>query len=263
MQLIFKLGTTYPVFVIKSELRTNQRKNKGDNVKNILLAGLFAMTAFTSLNASANNTEEEKYFKINKVTVQELNPMEEKLYFNDMDLMTTAPVDIVAELDIANIIFDKIVNLGKKAWALVELGRPVANVSTVTATALPQGVTYWNQLEQWQAPKTASYRITYENGFGANVVDFVYRIVYVAGGSVAGKGKYIGYATVQPGFLEVSWGFTFNSQITVPTVYNMGTSADPVGAMNLNVKWSIDTVLEHTEATEAFYINALGQMQKL
>lgn len=221
--------------------------------------------AFSATSASEQNTQDERYFQISSVEVTPLNAMEEKLYFRDLNKMTADPIGlgtIDAQLDLAKVILDKIINLGKKAWSVIELGRPVANVTTMVATALPQGALTWNQLEQWQAPRSQSFRVTYKNGFNANVVDYVYRVIYIAGGSVAGKGKYIGYATIEPGLVDVSWGFTFNANVTIPAVYNMGTSADPVGAMNLNVKWSVDTVLNHTEQTEAYFINALGEMKK-
>ena len=234
-------------------------------MKKIFLAALLSITAVSAF-ASESNEMDPRYFQISSMEVKPLNAMEEKLYFRDLNTMA-GPGDVLGQLDgqldLANIIFDKIINLGQKAWNIIEKGRPVANVTTMVATALPQGAQAWNQLEQWQAPRSQSFRITYKNGFGADVVDFVYRAVFVAGGSVQGKGKYIGYATVEPSVVNVLWGYTFNAEVTVPTVFKMGTSENPIGAMNLNVKWTVDTVLVHSQQSQSYFINALGEMKTL
>lgn len=242
-----------------------KNKTKGEHLKNFFLAALLTVTATAAFSAETN-TQDQRYYEISSVKVTPLSSMEAKLYFQDLNTMADPGLslgEVSSQLDVANVILDQIINMGKKVWNVIELGRPVANVTSMVATALPKGVEMWNQLEQWQAPRSQSFRVTFQNGFGVNVVDYVYRVVYVAGGSVAGKGKYIGYATIEPGLVQVAWGFTFNSNVTVPTVFNMGTSDSPVGAMNLNVQWSVDTVLKHIQTSESYFINALGEMKKL
>jgi hypothetical protein len=166
-------------------------------------------------------------------------------------------------LDQADVWVDKIINIGKKVWAIIEMGRPVVNVKTDTANAMPSGVSCWSQLTNWSVPESKVYKITYKNLYDADVVSFAFRLIYTTGGSYKGVGKYITNATVVPASLNVAWGYTFNASGEVPTVLNMGSATAPVGGMQMNMKWSIDTVFRHSEQQEAFFIGGDGSFKKL
>lgn len=175
----------------------------------------------------------------------------------------SAPHDIGNELDETDVILDKIINIGKKIWALVDSGRPKYNVKIDIAHALPQGIHCWTDLENWQAPQSKSWKVTYENKLGGKVVEFIYRVSYIAGGQFKGQGHYITQATISPAEIYVAWGYTFNVEGSVPSVFNMGTQANPIAGMQMNVKWTIDTMMNHHEVQDQFYINGLGEMQKM
>jgi hypothetical protein len=96
-----------------------------------------------------------------------------------------------------------------------------------------------------------------------NVVDFAYRVVFTAGGSLNGQGKYITNATIMPADMNVSWGFTFNANAEVPSVFNTGSSGQPVAGMQLLMKWSVDTVMSHIEQAETFYVGGDNTMKHL
>jgi hypothetical protein len=166
-------------------------------------------------------------------------------------------------LDEVEMTIDQIINIGKKVWAIVELGRPVVNVKTDVATALPKGAVDWLSLDSWQAPESRTYSVTYLNAYGTRVVEFTYRVLYIYGGSVNGQGKYIGYATLVPVELNVQWGFKFNAEANVPSVFNVGTRAEPVGGMQLNMKYHVDTVMSHVEQSQAYFIDGKGTFKKL
>ena len=163
----------------------------------------------------------------------------------------------------ANIIIDKIVNLGKKIWALVETGRPVVNVQSYTANALPTGLQCWSDLSGWQIPQSKVYRVEYENAYGMNVVSFAYRLTFTAGGSLNGQGKYITNATLMPADMNISWGFNFNAQAEVPSVFNTGTKEQPVAGMQMVMKWDVKTVMSHIEQAETFYVGGDNVMKHL
>ncbi len=177
---------------------------------------------------------------------------------------TPAPAPVVVDpLDEINIIVDKILNLGKKLWQVVEAGKPVVNFRSDVASALPAGSRCWLDLQGWNAPKSYTYGVTFENAFGVDVINFKYRVIYLYGGTVNGVGKYIGYTTMQPVALDVAWGYKFNAAASVPTVFNQGTRANPVAAMQLNMNWSIETVLKRTEQTQAYFLNGNGKFELL
>jgi hypothetical protein len=241
----------------------------------IKIISLVFVTAL-AINAQAADKNDAKYFQISKVKMTEVADqyaqapsLAQVIDFEDCHTTPndSLPLDNAAPsldpIDQVDIIIDKIINIGKKVWAVVETGRPVVNVQTYTANALPKGLKCWTDLSGWNAPRSKAYRVQYENAYGMTVVDFTYRVVFTAGGSLDGKGKYVTNATIMPANLDVSWGFTFNATAEVPSVFNTGSKEQPVAGMQLLIKWSVDTVMSHLEKTETFYISGNNTMRHL
>lgn len=221
----------------------------------VLLCGSLAMAS----------NESERYFRLGRViTVPVIESNDSKPVMDRCTPGSSANrKEIGDEIDGVGVIIDKIVNIGKKVWAIIEMGRPVYNVKTDVAHALPAGIECWSDLENWKAPQSKAWKVTYENQMGGKVVEFVYRVSYIAGGQYKGLGHYITQATVSVASLYVAWGYKFNVEGSVPSVFNMGTRANPVAGMQLNMKWSVDTVINHHEKDQQFYVNGLGEFQKM
>lgn len=181
----------------------------------------------------------------------------------DLPLPTEPPGSGIPPLDEAEVILDRIINMGKKIWKIIEANRPVVDYRSDTANALPQGAVAWQQLESWDAPRARIFKVAYENLYGSEVVTFKFRVLYTANGRVNGKGRYLTNVTIVPHELNVAWGYTFNAQGTVPSVVNAGTSREPVAAMELLMKWSVDTVLRHSESSASFYVRGDGEFLNL
>jgi hypothetical protein len=231
-----------------------------------------------ALTAHAADQTDAKYYQLSKVKVTDVtaqyaqkghmaqagllescDPAKKKI----VTMTSDSPVD-VNPLDTIGVIVDQVINIGKKIWAILDAGRPVVNITTYTANALPQGLTCWADLTGWNIPQSKVYRVTYENGFGADVVDFAYRVTYTAGGSLNGKGKYLTNATIMPADVAVSWGFTLNAQAEVPSVFNTGSKEDPVAGMQMLMKWQVKTVIDDVQQAESFYVggdNTLKHME--
>lgn len=158
---------------------------------------------------------------------------------------------------------DEIINTGKKIWSVIVDGKPVVNIHRDVAHALPHGITCWSELEGWQIPRSQVYRSVYINKLKQTVVDFTYRVSYIAGGQYQGKGHYILQATVAPAEIYVAWGFTFDVTASVPAVFNMGTRENPVAGLQLNLQWILDTTVNRHEVEEQFFVNGLGVFQKM
>lgn len=251
-------------------------------VQKFVLAGLMAL----AFNAKAQ-TNDANYYTITNVQVRELSKEEAELAvakkqnsmlfsetvapsFAGVTGSVTTAGDVIGSLsqigatvDAANVVLDKVVNLGKKIWDLIEQGKPVVNMKTDSANALPTGVRSMNDLAGWQAPKYKVYNVNYSNVYGINVVSFTYRVMFISGGSVNGKGQYVGYAAAEPLDVNVLWGFHFNVQASVPQVYFMGTKDSPVAAMNLSIKWTVDPILgiQHQEVTQNYLVTGAGVFQ--
>lgn len=166
-------------------------------------------------------------------------------------------------LNTIEVFVDQIINIGKKIWAIIDAGRPVVNIKLDSANALPRGVNCWLDLENWQAPQSRVYRVTYVNGFGSDVVTFNYRVSFIAGGSLNGVGQYITNAQIMPATVDVGWGFTFNAQAEVPAVFNMGSKAQPIAGLQMNMKWSVDTAFQHMQESEAYHMSGKNKLVQL
>lgn len=153
----------------------------------------------------------------------------------------------------------QIVAIGKQIWTLVQENKPVVNVKTDQIAVLPLKAECWKFLEGWQNPVVRTYRTTFKNLFGVNVVDFQYKVIALTGGSYRGAGKYLARTAIVPETVEVAWGYTFNAAVTVPTVLNYGTVVDPVASVELEMTYSVDTVLKHFQSTKNYLIKGNGE----
>lgn len=235
-----------------------------------------------ALNAQAAQNTDPKYFQLAKVKMTDVTEQYEgdetqvmaQRGLSENCNITRGHRDTAASefnpaelgldpIDQAGIILDKIVNLGNKAWALLEKGRPVVNVRAYTANALPAGLNCWTDLTGWKVPQSKVYRVVYENLYGVDVVDFAYRVSFTAGGALNGQGKYITNASIIPADMGVAWGFKFDADAEVPSVFNTGTKEAPVAGMQMLLKWKIQTVVKHVEGSDSFYVGGDNTMKRL
>ncbi len=163
------------------------------------------------------------------------------------------------------VIIDQIINLGQKIWAIVEANKPVVNIQTQYGTATPQGATHWSQLAGWRPPEGTIYGFTAKNAYGGKVVDVKYQVLRTCGGNYNGKGKYLTAVTIQPLTVDVLWGYKFNLSVEIPdsSVVNVGTTQDPVAAMQPVVKWTIATVIKSSDGRSAYYLQGDGLFKEL
>lgn len=234
--------------------------------------------ALLSVNAMADQNS-DRYFEISEIVTKEIPAN----MLKDPGSLTVVPDGIalgacqangypfeggtdlspVIGLDAADMMLDKIINMGKKIWEIVLAGRPVLNIQSDVATALPQGSRCWLDLQTWQMPQSKIYSATFKNGFGMDVVKLNYRVLWLPGGSVDGVGQYIGYAAIVPTDVNVAWGFTLNAKASVPTVFNMGTRAAPLAGMQLSMIYRIDTAIQVKEQSQAYFVSGAGEFKAL
>jgi hypothetical protein len=246
-------------------------------MKLLIAYGLILAGFVTSM---AHAAADPRHYQIKRVLIRELPDQEKIKWMNEkvgnftegcspetVPNVTNPPV-VPGQapsnpLDMLDVIVDKIINIGKKIWAIVDAGRPVVNIKVDTANALPAGIACWDQLEGWKAPTSKLYQVAYENGFGVEVVTFNFRVSFISGGSYKGQGQYLTLASVQPALVDVSWGFRFDAVATVPMVFNQGTKVNPVAGMQLAMNWKVSTPIQETQQAENFFINGTGDFRKL
>ncbi len=160
---------------------------------------------------------------------------------------------------------ERIINLGTKIWDMVVANRPVANIDTKFATALPMGVSGASELDGWSKPRTYLVSFYFENLYGIDVINVSYRVTYIYNGSYKGKGKYLGAVWAIAEKIEVMWGFWFDMQAYVPdvTIVNVGTNQNPVASLQLNVSWTASSVLKTIKGSDVFYIQGDGYIERI
>lgn len=222
----------------------------------------------TTLNVEVQDVT-EKYEKKNhgKFNFEQVQFEKEKAaadVVNFGDQLGGDPLDqAIGKLNKVEIIVDKIINIGTKIWNVLEKGKPVANYKQQKATAVPQNITAWQQLEGWNNPKAKFYEISYKNLYGVTVAKLVYKIIYLSGGSYKGQGKYIGYVSVEPQEFTTAYLYTFNVQAQVESVYNKGTSENPLAGMIININWTVSTMLKKETQSYSYHIDGLGNFSAL
>lgn len=163
------------------------------------------------------------------------------------------------------VLIEKIINIAEKIWAIIERNAPVVNINTQYATAVPDGITSWTQLQSWSRPRTYTYGFYAENRYGVTVLDVQYKVAYSYGGNYRGKGKYLTGVTVIPEKVDLAWGYKFNMTAQVPdsTVVNVGTHADPHAALQLKLNWRVSTPIKSSDGTSVYYIQANGSFAEI
>jgi hypothetical protein len=161
------------------------------------------------------------------------------------------------------VVIEKIINLGEKIWQLIERGRPSVSAQGAKATALPQGVECWNEMEGWQEPVAQAYEVSYKNLYGTEVVKFRFLVTQLFGGSYKGAGKYIASAQVLPTKVNVKWGFDFTAEAVVDNILNMGTKQNPHAGIQMKVNWRVKNVFQDLQEAEVFFLNADGAIKKV
>lgn len=157
----------------------------------------------------------------------------------------------------------QIIKIGKDVWKVIEDNKPVVDVKVDTIAVVPVQAKCWRWLTGWQAPVSRTFQTVFKNGFGAKVVDFTYKIIYIAGGNYKGQGHYLARVALVPSNLRVLWGYKFNASVSVPSVLNYGTVLDPVAAVEMEMQYSVDTVLAHDSSTVNFFVKGTGEAEAL
>ncbi len=155
------------------------------------------------------------------------------------------------------------ITVGEKVWTIIKDGKPVADISTHSASVLPIEQTNWQDLENWQGPYVKSYTIEAKNLLGMTVASQTYRVMFNYGGTFNGKGQYLANATIIPAQVSIAWGFSLNTNVEIGNAVNTGTKDHLIPALQMELVWKIDSALKHLEGRNSFYIKGNGEVRTL
>jgi hypothetical protein len=225
--------------------------------KNMGVVGFFLISMISSPAANAlTTTDKADFYAIGSSKIQEVTPAAQVLA--NLAGGSSGSADITSVLDPIT----QIINVGKEVWPIIEANKPVANIQEAdVASAVPSA--NWQQLAGWSAPQRHTFNVPYKNKFGMTIVNFTFDVIYTYGGNLNGAGHYLSGVTVVPSDLAVQWGFTFNADVKVINVTNAGSVTDPLAAMQVQMHWSVSSVMTHDESTDNFYIRGDGQFSQI
>lgn len=176
---------------------------------------------------------------------------------------TYRPADVlpppVEPPDDTLVIVDRIINIGRKIWTIIDENKPIVDIRTQYAAAVPDGITHWSQLTGWDIPAATTYGFTAKNAYGGTVVNVRYAVLRTTGGAYKGKGRYLTGVTIEPLRVDVAWGYKVTITAEAPSVTNADkTGENPLAGMMLNIKWRIQTPIKDAQGTGVYYVRGDG-----
>lgn len=160
---------------------------------------------------------------------------------------------------------DQIINTGLKIWKIIVDNKPVVDINTQYATALPSGLKNWTDMAGWLPPAGMVYEMSAKNLYGMKVIDLKYQVLRTYGGSYHGTGRYLTAVTIQPLLVNVAWGYHFSMESSVPdtSIVNVGTSADPVAGLTAQLGWRISTALKDSSGQSLYFLQGDGAFREV
>ena len=155
-----------------------------------------------------------------------------------------------------------IADLALKVWQIIVDNRAVANVETLSTSALPKVVHQdWESMTGWKPERTVKFKLAVTNLLGMNVVEMDYSVRLLFGGSVGGKGLYIASAQVIPDKVNVLWGYNLEVTVNAAAVYNIGTVRSPVAAIDLDVNYHYGNPFGSASGSNRYLVRGDGLMK--
>jgi len=137
---------------------------------------------------------------------------------------------------------DKVIAIGTQLWQIVKDNAPTTAVNTLSNGAVPEG-SQWLDFAGFNAKSWGPFGWVYYNGFGAQVMTYLWSFDWSCAGNWKGIGLYIQNAGPFPQKIDVGWGHNVavDAQILQPT--NAGTREDPIATLIVYMTMKMSTAL--------------------
>lgn len=183
---------------------------------------------------------------------------------------TVTPTDIAPPKDGGSVgdglvVLDQIINTFQKVWKIIEDNKPVVDVKTQYAAALPKGISGWQDMGGWAPPRGTIYQLTAKNAYGMTMINVRYQVLRTYGGSYKGQGKYLTAVTVEPLLVETGWGYHLSLDASVPdsSIVNVGTAENPVAGMMATLNFHISTAIKDSQGKGLYFLQGDGAFREV
>lgn len=231
------------------------------------MKSIYALAAAASLAAvSAVSAQEPGYFEIDPGSVRimkigEVEPKELKALG-----LPVGPIGLPKLPGVGNsgtVVLDQIVNIANKVWNIIKENRPVVDIKTTYATAVPKGIDHWDQLSGWSRPAGTKYGFYAKNRLGQRVVSVDYVVFRTYNGKYDGKGRYLTNVTVLPTRTHAAWGYTLTMSVDAAKPTNVGTAENPMAGMQMTLAWKMANPIKDEQGRSVFYLEGDGTFQRM
>lgn len=235
-----------------------------------VLASSSVAKALPDIDAKTLSSDEKKYFTIGKVTVQEIKSEVSDHSYQQLDLPfnTGAPISQVNPVDNAGKVIQvarDLVALGEDIYRLVVKGKPTNTTKYAPISVIPkvnnQPVDLM-ETENWKMPVKRSFKASWKNLYGVEVVGLTYSVFYSYGGSYDGRGRYLTAVQIIPEQVSTLWGYDFTATMKLGGIQNNGTRANPVAAATILLEYTVSTILKAENRVDTFHVTGAGSFKK-
>jgi len=221
---------------------------------------LYILAFFTSLFLGQHALANDRYYQIKEVKVREVHMLKNK---PKNQISYYQPNTWGAVLAVTR----DLVGLGQEVYKIVKLSEPQINTDFSPISVLPKlgngQAPNFEDLELWRGQMLRDYQFTIVNMLNMEVVTFNYKVHFYYGGSYNSKGAYIKGFMILPELIHVMPGYDLDSTFKMVDMVNKGTSQDPLPAMTVNLKFSVDGPLDVKEFSHSFQATGNGKLLRL
>lgn len=161
----------------------------------------------------------------------------------------------------------ELVAFGESLYTLVQKGKPSNKTTYAPISVIPrvagQDIDIFDTEDWNETPKKRTYEVVYENGFGAEVVNFRYSVIFSYGGRYNGKGAYITAAQIIPVSVKTLFGYDFSATMKLSGIQNIAKKDDPVAALMMTMQYEISTVFQATLESRTYTVTGLGSIKEI
>jgi hypothetical protein len=159
-----------------------------------------------------------------------------------------------------------LVALGEDVYKLVIKGRPSNKTNYAPISVLPRmngtAVDIFDT-EGWSAPVKRTYRVVYENLYGAEVVNFSYSLIFAYKGTYNGAGAYLTAVQIIPETVRTLFGFDFTANMKLGGIINQGSRQNPIAGATLLLEYTVSTIMVTQNQVDTLFVNGRGAYNKL
>lgn len=156
------------------------------------------------------------------------------------------------------VLISALINLGQYAWDLIVDGDPKVDFQNNSASAVPQGITNWTQLQGWKDPVSKLYEVDLMENATDSLGKIYFRLVFEAGGNYQGKGKYLANVTVIPAQITIPTRRDFFARTQVVQIVNQGTPTNPIAGMTIVLQWGLSGTIFHSPTVQTIGFHVRG-----